>query len=86
MGVDEVLLDLHVRAVPHRSLDHRVDLGGGAADQLAVCPPPSWLALLATFMVRVMAGAGRAGDGATVSTGRAVPGQPGGRLACWWPR
>ncbi len=36
VGVDEVLLDLHVRAVPHRSLDHRVNLGGGAADQLAV--------------------------------------------------
>ena len=36
VGVDEVLLDLHAGAVPHRPLDHRVDLGGGAADQLAV--------------------------------------------------
>jgi hypothetical protein len=35
VGIDEVLLDLHVRAVPHRPLDHRVGL---EAEQLI-----SWL-------------------------------------------
>ena len=36
MRVGVVGLDVHGGAVPHRALDHRGDLGGGAVDQLGV--------------------------------------------------